>query len=147
MRVSRRIALRTVAALAVPSLALVAGPLFAQDPRASAAVAASNAWLALVDKGDLEASYAAAGQRFRGAVKVPEWKASLAKARDPRGPLVQRSVLSSRFETKPGSEAQGIGDIAILVYRTSFAKQTDTRETVTLEREPDAWRVVGYFIH
>jgi len=40
------------------------------------------------------------------------------------------------------------GDYALLEFRTSFAKKTNSRETVTLEREADdTWRVIGYFIH
>jgi len=146
MSLALRAALRAAVVAAGVSLLVMATPLRAQDPRTSAAVAASGTWLALVDKGDLEASHASAGKRFRDAVSVPAWKASLAQARDPRGALVQRSVLSSRFETKPGGDGKGTGDIAILVYRTSFTRQTDTRETVTLESEAGGWRVIGYSI-
>ncbi len=54
-------------------------------------------------------------------------------------------MLSTQFtKTFPGAPD---GDYALLVFRTSFAKKIDSRETVTLEHEADgAWRVIGYFI-
>ena len=38
------------------------------------------------------------------------------------------------------------GNCAAIVFRTSFANKAVGRETVTLEREGDHWRVVGYLI-
>ena len=66
--------------------------------------------------------------------------------RAPLGALVERAQLSSQFTNNfPGAAAEG--EYALLVFRTSFVKRTDGRETVTLEREPDGvWRVIGYLI-
>jgi hypothetical protein len=59
--------------------------------------------------------------------------------------VTQRTVVRTTFEKSfPGLPA---GDYALLLYRTAFAKQVDSEESVTLEREADgAWRVVGYVI-
>jgi len=59
--------------------------------------------------------------------------------------MTQRSVLSTTFPNSvPGAPD---GDYSMVLFRTSFVNRADSRETVTLEREPDgAWRVVGYVI-
>ena len=53
-------------------------------------------------------------------------------------------LLATQFRKSiPGAPD---GEYAIVVFRTTFAKKLDARETLTLEHEPDgAWRVIGYF--
>lgn len=125
--------------------ALATLPALAQDPRASAAIAAARDWLVLTDRGEFAASHAKAGAKFKSVLDADRWTAALKKERGPRGALVTRTVVRSTFQTTlPGAPD---GDYALVLFRTSFAKATDAAETVTLEREPDgAWRVVGYFI-
>ena len=55
--------------------------------------------------------------------------------RPPLGELVDRTVMSTQLTRQiPGAPD---GDYALLEFRTSFAKKTNARETVTLEREAD----------
>ncbi len=125
--------------------AIVPGPAEAQDPRASAAQGAALAWLALTERGDFAGSWRAAGKQFQKAITADKWDEALSKVRTPLGALVERTIVSTQFTTTfPGAPD---GDYALLVYRTSFAKKIDSRETVTLQREADGvWRVIGYFI-
>jgi uncharacterized protein DUF4019 len=122
-----------------------AGIATAQDATATAVQQIAREWLALVDRGDAAASHAGAAARFRNAITRERWTDALTVARAPFGALEQRSVLSTTFEkTFPGAPD---GSYASVLFRTSFAKKVDGRETVTLEREADgAWRVVGYLI-
>jgi uncharacterized protein (DUF2141 family) len=57
---------------------------------------------------------------------------------------VARTVESTRF----AQSFSGLpdGDYAVIVFRTSFANKALGRETITLERETERWRVVGYSI-
>jgi hypothetical protein len=142
MRASRRAWLRCA------SLALVAAAtgVRAQDPRATAATAAARDWLALVDREDVAGSYKAAGAKFRKALGEKEWIAANAKERRPRGAVGARTLFQTALNAKV-PESYGPGEYALLGFRTSFAKQMDARETVTLERESDGvWRVIGYFV-
>lgn len=135
---------RVLAALAAGAAAFATRAL-AQDPRISAAVSAARDWLLMTDHGDAEESFKRAGARFRGAMNVAQWQAALARERTPRGAVVQRAVVQTAIQRS----LQGLpeGDYALLQFRTSFAKQTDAGESVTLEREADGvWRVIGYFI-
>lgn len=122
-----------------------AAPALAQDPQLTGASREARDWLAVVDKGEYDAAWKRSGERFRKALTLPAWQSAAAKARMPRGAVMQRSVRATRLESKPGA-AQGTGDVAIVVFRTTFAKQPSTAETVTLERDAQGWRVIGYHI-
>lgn len=140
--VARREVLRAAAALAVVASC---GSAFAQDGRSSTVQAAARDWLAITDRGDVGATWDAAGKQFKSAITRERWSETLTAVREPFGSMTQRSVLSTRFpKSVPGAQD---GEYAMVLFRTSFANRPDSRETVTLEREPDgAWRVVGYVI-
>jgi hypothetical protein len=141
---TRRGALRVVLACCISAIGI--GSAVAQDPRATTAQKEARRWLELTDHGDAAASWRDAGKKFQNAITADRWADSLKDVRPPLGELVDRTVLSTQLTRQiPGAPD---GDYALLEIRTSFAKKTDTRETVTLEREADgAWRVIGYFIH
>jgi hypothetical protein len=134
-----------IGAVVLVAAALASPVTVAQDPRASAAMAAARDWLLMTDHGDAAESHKRAGARFRTAMSVAEWQTALARERTPRGAVVQRALTQTAFQA---SLAPGVdGDFALLQFRTAFAKQSDAGETLTLEREADgAWRVIGYFI-
>ena len=124
---------------------LVTGTAIGQDPRASAAQAAARDWLMLIDRGDAQASWNAASERFRAAMPLSGWGDALLKERVPLGAMRSRAALKTSFKkTLPGEPE---GDYALVSFETSFAKKPQGRETVTLEHEEDGnWRVVGYFV-
>ena len=131
---------------AIVCLALFgAASAWGQDPRASEAQVAARSWLLIADKGDVEASWSAAGKKFREVLDLTAWRQGLAEARGPLGEVRSRTMLATRFDTKmPGGPD---GDYAQVLFETDFAKNSAARETVTLEREPDGvWRVMGYLI-
>ena len=125
---------------------LAAAVAFAQDPRSVLAQKAAREWLAQTDKVDAAASYDAAGSKFKEAITVDRWEEALQKARAPLGALEQRTTFETSFDKAlPGGGPSG--EFALVMYRTVFAKKTESTETVTLERERDGtWRVIGYFI-
>jgi hypothetical protein len=133
-----------VRALGAAAVAAIASPVLAQDPRSALVQSAARDWLALTDRVDGAASWKAAGARFRNAIPADDWTKALKQVREPLGALATRAVDSTRFEKSfPGLPD---GDYAIIVFRTSFANKASARETITLEREEGAWRVVGYLI-
>jgi hypothetical protein len=143
VRMTRRRAL--LVALAGCLSATGSGSALAQDPRATAAQQEARSWLALTDRGDALASWSATGKQFQNAISADKWADSLNQVRPPLGALVERTLLSTQFTTS--FQGAPDGDYVLLVFRSSFAKKIDSRETVTLEHEADgAWRVIGYFI-
>jgi len=132
-----------LAALAVVLLA--PGVVHAQDPRAVLVQKAARDWLALADKLDAEATWNAAGKRFQESIPLSRWAASFKRERDARGAVVQRAVDATSVGPIPGQADSD--NIAVVRFRTSFAKESLTVEQVTLELGPDkVWRVVGYVI-
>lgn len=138
---SNRVFLFAIACLA----ALTAASAHAQDPKASAAQTAARAWLVLTDKGDADASRAAAGRKFQEQLDEGGWRQALANVRGPLGEPLNRTARATRFDTKfPGAPD---GEYAQVLFETEYSNGSRVRETVTLEREPDGvWRVIGYLI-
>jgi hypothetical protein len=124
---------------------LTAMPATAQDARESTVQAAARAWLAIIDRGDYDASWKAAGEKFRNAINMERWAEAAKGVRGPLGKVTQRSSLKTNFTRSfPGAPD---GDYALVVFRTAFEKKTEGEETVTLEHEADGqWHVIGYFI-
>jgi len=124
---------------------LASGTAVAQDPNASAAQAAAHDWLALVERGDAQASWSAAGQKFQAAMPVSGWADALEKMRTPLGAVKYRTIVKTDFRKSfPGAPE---GDYALIIYTTSYENKAVGSETLTLEHEPDGmWRVVGYSI-
>lgn len=143
-----------VAVLALSSSLLSAGPADAPAPAATApapAVAADPAeagaalaWLALADAGSWDESWRAAGSLFQTKVTAAQWAGAAAMARNPLGRVVSRTVFSvMHADALPGAPA---GRYTVLQYRTDFANKRDSVETLTLVREGDAWKTIGYFV-
>lgn len=134
---------RALAAFCLAGLA--AQSALAQDPRGTAAQGAALDWLVLVDRGDAQASWSAAGKKFRNALPLPKWTDALRKERTPKGAMKSRAALKTSFRTTiPGVSD---GDYALVSYTTSFANDAQGHESLTLEREvDDKWRVIGYSV-
>jgi hypothetical protein len=123
----------------------VAGSSVAQDARTSSAQRAAREWLAIADRGDAQASWNAMAKLFKDAISAQSWGVSLREVRIPLGASTGRTVLSTQFSTKMPKAPDG--DYALVIFRSTFAKKVDVRETVTLAHEPDGvWRVVGYMV-
>jgi hypothetical protein len=143
VRVTCRQALLVVLACCLGAIGI--SSVSAQDPRATIAQNEARRWLELIDRGDAVAGWSAAGKQFQNAISADKWADSLKQVRPPLGALVERTLLSTQFTTS--FQGAPDGDYVLLEFRTSFAKKTDGRETVTLEHEADAaWRVIGYLI-
>jgi hypothetical protein len=142
---ARRSALRAAFALVAAAAGIASGLASAQDPRNSAVQGVARRWLALTDRLDANASWEAAGAKFKQKLPASRWAAALAAQRKPLGALVQRAVTATRFT--PAPQGMPVGEYAVVQFRASFANRTGADETVTLEHEADgAWRVVGYTI-
>lgn len=104
------------------------------------ATRAAEQWLALVDAGKWEESWAATGRAFRSQNSVAAWRAASEAARVPLG-----AVLSRRASGEESIPAPPAG-LQLVRFRTDFAGKAGAVETLTLAREEGGWRVAGYFI-
>ncbi len=134
---------RTLVGVAVAMLCAQAA--WTTDTPEQAATKSAEAFLALVDRGQYDASWDAAAQLFQGAVTREKWKQALTATRTPLGKLVSRSLKVAKHTTSlPGAPD---GQYVVVQFATSFDNKKEAVETVTPMQEKDgSWRVSGYFI-
>ena len=132
--------------MAISTLVLVglASPGAAGSPEEQAQ-AAAKAWLALVDAGQYQESWASAASFFKGAVSQEKWRQQMQAFRQPLGKMTSRKLKSAKYtKTLPGAPD---GEYVVIQYQTSFAKKKSAVETITPMLDSDGkWKVSGYYI-
>jgi DNA-binding CsgD family transcriptional regulator len=138
-----------IMSLALGFLALIALPQAATAPEggansaeatSSAVAASAQDWLALVDQGRWQDSWAATAGSFRSLNTSQVWASLSQKVRVPLGAVQSRVLLSQDSVPAPPH------GVEVLKFRTSFANKPNAVETVSLAEEDGRWRVVGYYI-
>jgi hypothetical protein len=131
--------------IAVLSSIIWTGALRANEVAEKAAIAASSAWLSLVDEGNYVESLNQASGLFRAAVTQEQWQQSLKAFRLPLGKVVARKLKSKQYTTTlPGAPD---GEYVVIQYETTFENKQSATETVTPMLDKDGvWRVSGYYI-
>ena len=130
------------------SLVLMIGvfkPFMAHSQKEQAALAASDAWLSLVDMEKYAESWNNTSSYFKNAIEVSQWEKALGSARKPLGGMLSRKIISQNYtKTLPGAPD---GEYVVIQYDTSFENKKSAIETVTPSLEEDGiWRVSGYYI-
>ena|SRR5271170_2817176 len=120
-------------------------PCYANEADENAAVAASGAWLSLVDKGQYGQGWDKAADLLKTAVRRGTFQAQLKAARGPLGKFVTRELKNKRYATSlPGAPD---GKYVVIQYETAFAKKKNALETVTPMLDKNGqWKVSGYYI-
>jgi DNA-binding CsgD family transcriptional regulator len=103
-------------------------------------VRSARDWLTIVDAGHWAESWRATGESFRSLNTVEAWTQASEQGRVPLGAMISRADLS--HETVPAPPH----GLEMVKFRTRFANRAGATETLTLVREGQAWRVVGYWI-
>jgi hypothetical protein len=132
-------------------LAGIACLLVAATPKALASaedhiddsLVASKAWMAQIDAGQYDESYAFGCDAMHDKVPQDRWEAVLKALRIPWGPVVSRKPVSHIYEPNgvPGLE----GECVVITYDTAFQKLGLVTETVVLKWEGGKWRGAGYY--
>ncbi|MEW6349437.1 MAG: DUF4019 domain-containing protein [Thermodesulfobacteriota bacterium] len=120
-------------------------PSFADPAKEEQAVAAAQAWLALVDQGKYEESWKEAASFFKKSITSSGWSSMVRSVRKQLGKCNSRTVKSKQYTTQvPGGPA---GEYVIVEFSASFANKPTAVERVTPMLDKDGkWRVSGYFI-
>lgn len=116
----------------------------APRPAETDASSAARSWAALLDNGQWDASWRAAGSMFKSQLTSAQWATTIQSVRQPLGRVSSRTLQSAmQTKTLPGAPT---GDYQVLQFQTRFATKPDAVETIVLAREKAGWRVSGYFI-
>jgi len=131
-------------------LAAVSGFLFAAMPKVLAsaedqidnALAASKAWVAQIDAGQYEESYAFGCGAMHDKVPQDQWIRVLKALRSPWGAVASRKQISHIY--KPNGYEGSEGEFTIITYDTSFQRLGAATEVIVLKWEDGKWRGAGY---
>jgi Protein of unknown function (DUF4019) len=124
--------------------------LFASMPKALAsaedqidnALLVSKAWMAQIDAGQYDDSYAFGCDAMHDKVPQDRWGQVLKALRTPWGPVVDRKPLSHIY--KPNGYEGSEGEFMVITYDSSFKKLGSATEIVVLKWEGGKWRGAGY---
>jgi len=132
------------AVVVVLTLAVLAYGRSDQVPEKAAAKAA-EAWRALVDSSDHDASWDEAATIFKSRVDKEQWEKAARSVRGPLGKLRSRKLVSAKYTQQlPGAPD---GEYVVIQYDASFENKASAVETVTPTLDKDGkWRVSGYYI-
>ena len=134
-----------VLSLTILSILFSMGALQANEVAEKAAVAASGAWLSLVDEGNYAESWNQAAGLFKAAVTKEQWQTMVKAVRLPLGKVVARKLKSKQYtKTLPGAPD---GEYVVIQYETTFEQKQSAIETITPMLDKDGkWRISGYYI-
>ena len=131
-------------------LAAISGFFFAAMPKALAsaedqienALAASKAWVAQIDAGQYDDSYAFGCDAMHDKVPQDRWAEVLKALRTPWGPVLVRKQISHIY--KPNGYEGSEGEYMVITYDTSFTRFGPATEVVVLKWEDGKWLGAGY---
>jgi hypothetical protein len=106
------------------------------------ALVASKNWVAQIDAGAYQDSYAFGCDAMKEKVPQDRWVQVLTALRTPWGPAVSRKQLSHVFE-RDGYDGLA-GECMVITYDVSFSKMDPAQEVVVLKWEDGKWRGAGY---
>ena len=131
--------------LTILSILFPLNPIQANEVGEKGAIAASGAWLSLVDEGNYAESWNQVAGLFKNAVTKEQWQSTVKAVRTPLGKVVVRKLKSKKYtETMPGAPD---GEYVVIQYETTFENKKSAVETVTPMLDKDGkWRVSGYYI-
>lgn len=139
--------------LVLCSVLAACGPTEDEQAYVEEAKAAASEWLALVDNGAYDASYSEASDFFRAHLTAEQWAQMLEQGQNQLdlGPFEGRTLIAARYTDSPPEQPQMSAlsgqvpdEYVAIQYQADYGKTVI--ETVTLTRDDDAWRVVGYYI-
>jgi hypothetical protein len=123
-------------------------PAGAQEKHADAeqkAIAAAEAWLALVDRGEYSKAWETGSERLKSTVPRRDFIKSVGDLRKLLGKLAARQLNTQEYTTSLRDAPAG--QYVVLQYKASFAnKKAATEMVVPMLDKDKKWRVSGYYV-
>lgn len=139
------LALALLAGFTVPSFAveLTQEQKELMADKINAGIDSAKAWLSVVDEERYSESWQRGAKHFKAKVPDGQWDTTMRQVRYPLGKVLSREVNDYQFSTRLFGAPPG--EYVIIKFRTSFEKQNDADETLTVTIDPDGqWRVYNY---
>jgi hypothetical protein len=106
------------------------------------ALAVSKTWVAQIDAGKYDDSYAFGCSDLHDKVPEDRWETVLKALRTPWGPVVSRQMTKHIY--KPNGFEGSEGEFMVITYNTAFQKLDTATEVVVLKWDGGKWRGAGY---
>lgn len=135
---SRRRILKNAASMFALTLLFAAQPAKAAPDSTRVALD----WLQLIDGGKYDDSWARASLLLQAQHTLDQWQSHLQHLRTAYGDLSTRGLASVSFSKSLAGFPDG--SYATVRYQSSFFKQRDASETVSLHFEGGQWRPIVY---
>ena len=131
-------------ALLATAMPVVIGSAFSgSDNSEVAAVESAAQWLALVDEGNISASWDQSAKLLKSSMQQEQWTKML-QARLALGRLESRKLMFAKY-AKASVPGAPNGEFFVIQYDSSFEHKKSILEMVTPILEEDGqWRVAGY---
>jgi beta-lactamase regulating signal transducer with metallopeptidase domain len=115
----------------------------------TAAAAAAEPWLKIVDDGRYDTSWENASPGFKKQVTSEQWQNMSKQVRSPLGKCLDRKLASSSYhspqELPNGTKQEG--EFVTLHYQSSFENMKSATETVYFTKDPEGvWKADAYVI-
>lgn len=112
-----------------------------ESGESQAAVTAAQAWLAALDEGNYDATWAQSATVFRAGNGSPAaWASAASEMRGPLGRVVSRRLKQAAPTTLQEGAAYG------LVFETAFETRPSAAEELTVILDGGFWKVAGYLV-
>ena len=109
------------------------------------ALQAGQAWLNLIDEGQLSQSWKQAGNILKKSISNEGWVNAARHVREPLGKLKDRKLYNVSYTTSLPNLSSG--EYFVIQYQAEYA-QKSTIETITMSLGEDGiWRCIGYHIN
>ncbi|MCY4026498.1 MAG: DUF4019 domain-containing protein [Acidobacteria bacterium] len=103
-----------------------------------------DAWLELIDSGRYRDAWQLGSTYFQRVVSADDLVRAMETHRAPLGEVDTRALReTTRTDTLPGAPD---APYVVFSFQTVFADRTTAVETVTAEREGDAWLIAGHVL-
>jgi hypothetical protein len=112
------------------------------EDQIDSALTVSKAWVAQIDAGNYDESYAFGCDAMHDKVPQDRWTLLLKTFQALYGPMVSRTQISHVY--KPNGYEGTEGEFLIITYQSSFKKLDDATEVVVLKWDDGKWRGAGY---
>jgi hypothetical protein len=112
------------------------------ETEVNSALAVAQTWVAEIDSGKYDDSYAFGCEAMHDKVAQDRWAEVLRGLRSPWGAVVSRKQISHVYK---GDGFEGTpGEFMVITYDSSFQKVDAAKEVVVLKWESGKWRGAGY---
>lgn len=111
----------------------------------TAATAAAEKWLAVVDQGRYEDTWDEGSSSFKLVMSKEKWAEVLRVSLEPLGKITARKLSAKQYTTTVPEMPEG--EYVLLEYAATCENSTEKQEVLTVQKEADGtWRVASYYI-